>query len=363
MPKIADKRRFWLRAAKWPAADRTIWLEATVLSDDLKLPRYGDALREGSLVTIEKAYGRYLSFLIEAGEFVESEQPAERVTPDRVARYVRHLQEFGYRAQSIYIATSGLRAAVKILAPDIDSLWIWKPNGISAASRLREPRKPIEVPDSATLFRWGLELIAEGKEIAAGYNSIIKVRDGLIIAIAACRPIRRHTMGRLTLGQQVVRGPEGWTIRLEEHDMKNKRSTEFSLPPELTEHVDYYLERIRPALMGDGSSDALWIGRGQERMTDQAFSSMVYKRSELRFGKPFGIHHFRHSYATTVISAHPEHPASAASVLAIGARMVEQHYNLGNTVLASRAHYATLEKEREEWAAFAQRRFREMTSD
>ncbi|MGE0418674.1 MAG: hypothetical protein AB7O80_17870 [Acetobacteraceae bacterium] len=256
------------------------------------------------------------------------------------------------------VALSGLRSALRLLAPSVDTAWLWRPNGISLGSRLAGPRKPNEVPDSMTLFRWGQDLIDEGKAQLQTRHALLTIRDGVMIRILACRPLRRRTMVGLRLDQHLRRIGERWKLTLEAEDMKNRRAVEFFLPAEVTADVDHYIEQVRPLLMGPTAGDAVWIGQNGRQLTKQALSSGIWRRAEVRFGFGFGPHRFRHAYATTVISANPASPGSAAAVLAVGAQMVEAHYNLGNTTLASRALNDVVDAERDRWRTFARRKFR-----
>jgi hypothetical protein len=96
MPKTSDRRRQWRLHIAWPAIDRHAWIQNTAPNDSFEPPGYGSLLRQPSLATIERAYGRYLSYLESSGQLLIEETPTDRVTPGRVANYIRHLEELGY---------------------------------------------------------------------------------------------------------------------------------------------------------------------------------------------------------------------------------------------------------------------------
>jgi len=51
-----------------------------------------------------------------------------------VAAYLRHLKVMDYSGQTIVLLLSGLRCALRILAPEVDGRWVTRPDGQSVLS-------------------------------------------------------------------------------------------------------------------------------------------------------------------------------------------------------------------------------------
>ena len=87
--------RICLTRERWPDADRRLWEEAL---------RPGDALEPGgarnryaaiSNRKVERGYGRWLTWLAGQGVTDSAEAPADRITRERVAAYVKGLEHLG----------------------------------------------------------------------------------------------------------------------------------------------------------------------------------------------------------------------------------------------------------------------------
>jgi site-specific recombinase XerD len=346
MPKTSDHRRHWRRLPAWPACDRALWLAGTAPARLLDLPSYGRTLRPDSLATIERAWGRYLAWLDHAGMPQSEAAPEARVTPARVAAYLRHLEALGYSGQTRLLLLSGLRCALRILAPAVDTRWVTRPNGHSILASFRAAPKPVAVPHVADLYRWGLELTVAGGAPEGSRQRLLAFRDGVLIALLAARPLRRRTMAGLRLGQQLVRAGDGWRLVLEAADMKNRRVLGTPFPRSLNAVMDDYLARVRPRLPGSHDGAAVWLEADGTAMTAQAITRMVYRRSAVRFGIRFGPHRFRHATGTWAPLEDPAHPGLAATMLAVGTGMARQHYDRSDAAVAATAFHDALAAER-----------------
>lgn len=356
MPKTADDRRHWRLLPQWPELDRTLWLAGTKPCDDLDIPEYGQHLSQASLATIERMYGRYLNFLDGCGALDPLAPPASRVTPQLMAQYLRHLYDSGYMSQTIILAISGLRSTLQIIAPEYDSSWLWHPNGVSLVSRLHRNRKTFDVPHTADLFQWGIDLMNVATQ-ATARRRLTTYRDGLMIALLAARPLRRRTFAGLMVGRHLVRQDQTWRLILEPEDMKNRRALEVPVPESLWPSIGTYLSEIRPALLRGTQTDALWIATQGSPMALTAVGLMIRVRAKKRFGVEFGPHRFRHALGTTASAVDPANPGTAAAVLAVGAGMVEKHYNRAENHVAAAGFHDALKAERTELGLIARRLF------
>ncbi len=362
MPRTDDKRRHWRLKDQWPVRNQELWKVGTSPCDPLDIPQYGHTLAAPSLASVERQYGSYLTFLDITGDLDRNAAPEARVTHDRIARYLAHLIELGYAPQSCLLAISGLRSAMRILAPEYDSAWLWRPKGVPIARLLPGSRKTFDVPHTTELFQWGMDLMRRSDH-ASGRHRLIRYRDGLMIALLAGRPLRIRTFSALKLGQHLIRHDGHWRIVLGPEDMKNRRAVEFDVPTVLEAAIDRYLTEVRPQLLQNRQSDAVWISGLGSPWRSTAMDLRIRNLAKQRFGVEFGPHRFRHALGTTAPIVDPSHPGSAAAVLAIGEKTVREHYDRADAhVVASRFGQA-LEAERTALAHLAGRLFQDQRDD
>jgi site-specific recombinase XerD len=366
MPKTSDLRRRWRRLHEWPPSYRAAWLAATASGDDLDTPSYGRSLRPASLDTIARNFGRWLSFLDGRGELNDNIPPAQTVTPARVADYLRELKAMHYRPQSIVLAISAISCAMRIFAPEKDWHWIWKPNGVKLAAYLKGRRKEFPVPHPSELYLWGLELLTQADAEERPRNRLAQYRDGLIICLLAGRALRRRSFVAMQIDQNLIRRSDGWYIKFEPEDVKNRRWIEVAAPKTLEPWIDRYIGEIRPALLlrasGGGSAQriaqattALWLSSDGTALSAPGLTNALWNRSGRQFDLPFATHRFRHAVGTYAPVDDPEHPGIATSLLAIGARMHEKHYNRAQDHAAETNYHIALERERAKAVALARR--------
>lgn len=227
-----------------------------------------------------------------------------------------------------------LRMAMKVMAPDQDTSFILRPNGLTIRAMLSPSSRPMIVPDAAILFKWGINLMKRAKLDAPHREGLVAYRDGLLITILASRGRRLRSMSLLRIGHEFIQRNGTYRVELEPHQVKNNKHDMFNLPDKLTPYIDQYLEVIRPALLRGRQSDALWIGKNGENLQAKGIQEMVCKRSKVRFGVAFGPHRFRHAIATTAILRDPTAPNLGAAVLGNSAGVNEAHYIRADQVLA-----------------------------
>jgi site-specific recombinase XerD len=366
MPRNPDPRRRWRRLHEWPVRYRELWLAATVPGDDLDPDSYGKSLRPASLDTMARNFGRWLTFLDGRGELDDRVPPEEMVTPARVADYLRELQAMNYSAQSIVLAISGISFAMKVFAPAQDWRWIWTPNGVKLAPYLKGPRRKFSVPHPSELYSWGLELLSQADAQKRPRDRLAQYRDGLIACLLASRAIRRRSFAAMQIGEHLFRDKDGWRLKFEPEDVKNGRWIEVNAPMTLVPWIERYVSEICPVLLlrikkGVAPSritkaaTALWISSDGTALTESGLTGAIWNRSDRKFPQPFATHRFRHAIGTHAPVDDPGNPGIATSLLAIGARMHEKHYNRACDHVAERNYHDALTKERAKSLSLARR--------
>jgi integrase len=236
-----------------------------------------------------------------------------------------------------------LRMALKAMAPNVNTAWILKPNGMTIRQMLAPTSRPMTIPDAEILFLWGVKLIDGAQLDAPRRHGLVQFRDGLLIAMLAARGRRLRSMALLRLGHEFFRFGDNYRVELQPRQVKTKVFDGFSLPSSLTFYIEKYLASVRPALLRDQCHNALWVGIDGRPLEAKGIQQMVCKRTKARFGVSFGPHRFRHAIATTVPLKAPEAPGLAAALLGISRETVQEHYDRASQVKAVNLFQTMLE--------------------
>src|SRR5690349_6874883 len=120
MTRIVDPSRRCLHVREWPEKDQALWNRAFAerdLENDDRSTAAG--WRAGSVQTNREGYGRWINFLTRSGADLTVD-PAERVTPAQVRRYLTELrdQEVSIRTRCNRIAQ--LLSVMLAIVPERD---------------------------------------------------------------------------------------------------------------------------------------------------------------------------------------------------------------------------------------------------
>ena len=253
----------------WPRQDRQCWHTGTDPIPGLHRPRYADTLTPRSIEAAWKRYGRLLDILAECGQLDPDIGPAARITFEAVALYFDELRAAGNCDNTIKGRMFHLRTALHIMAPKVKFDWITRPDDVPLDAILKqEPRDDLFVPDAKLLFEWGLSLMTDQPLPGDAVKRLEACRDyrnGLIIALLACRAPRLGSLAQMRLGKNLYKLNGEYWARLQSMIVKNRRELHYSLPAALTPYIDRYLSEIRPIdparSGGDGRSVGEWRWR------------------------------------------------------------------------------------------------------
>jgi integrase len=286
--------------------------------------------------------------------------PAERVTFASVADFFDALRDAGNLDNSIKARLFHLRMALRIMVPDSDFAWITRPAGVALDSLLsQEPDDEPPPASSAALFKWGLDMMPDAPlpaERSAWLAFCRGFRDGVIIALLASRAPRLGSVAQMRVETNLFKLNGDYWVRLESAIVKNRRTLEYSLPPDMTPAIDRYLAEIRPVLLDTGATDALWGNGDGGAFTYRSIQTRINRLCARAFHKPFGPHAFRHALATTLAAHDPRNPGLAAVVLGITEGVVTAHYRKARQADAAMKLQADLQAERIRTQAAARRR-------
>jgi integrase/recombinase XerD len=258
LPPLARKH---LQFAAWPGEDRARWIAAFEPIDTFDDARSGAHLATATKVELRTAYARYLGFLASNAAERLCLPLANRVDQQSIKAFVQHLRQ-SCRDTSVASTLHHLRMALGLISPEMDWSWLKTIAKRIAFSAKAKPSRSGEVT-SAQLFALGIQLMtdAENSAFAAGIvlkEDALTYRDGLIIALLACVPLRRRTLATLTVNQHLLKIGDDWLLDIPAADTKTRRPLEFPVPHALSERINLYLVEFRGALTGANMHQGLW---------------------------------------------------------------------------------------------------------
>lgn len=337
--------RTCMKFKDWPEQDRLLWMHAVDPLDPFAGDSGGEraSLRPLSKSTIEKGYGRWLTFLAGRGLLAVETEPTARITAADVLAYVQELQSLRNRKTTILNRLQELGSVAKVGAPAHDWSFISQ-----LAKRVRgKPEtardKRSRLVGSNELLGLGMSLMQEAKNLLKPSKIAMAYRDGLMIALLALRPMRRGNFVGLGLGADLIRNGTGWVIDIPGGATKNHIPLELEWPDLLVDPLENYLAVHRPILINlDGYWKApvgnrLWVSSEGSPLTEMAFYSMITRRTKAAFGRSINPHLFRDAAATSMAIHDPEHVRLLTAPLGHrNAATTERYYQQAQSLEAHR---------------------------
>ncbi len=188
----------------------------------------------------------------------------------------------------------------------------------------------------------GEQLMTAAGQARTPRQRAIQLRDGLLIALLAARPLRRRNLVGLQLDRHLVRRGAAWWLQIPAAETKTRVPLEMSWPASLEPWLEVYLVDGRPVLCRQQGrwnrpgGAALWISGDGSAMTSDAVYDRIMRRTREAFGQGINPHLFRDCAATTLAMADPENIGTAASVLGHRSLLsTERFYNQAQSVDAA----------------------------
>jgi site-specific recombinase XerD len=327
---------------EWPEQDRALWLAALVPGDLLEEGGSRARWKATTNAGIVNSYGRWLQWLDRRGELDPAVPPADRVTPERVRAYLEDLERLN-ATQTVLNRHLQLVTAALVMDPARDWSWLRRrATPIRARHRPARPKEP-RLASPLELYELGLSLMTKAEQQKADYSRATAYRDGLMLALLACRPIRITNFVGLTLDRTLVRRDKLWWIQIAAEETKTKEPIESALPEALTAPVDTYLAWHRPVLAQRHGrwtrpvGDALWLSIDGSPMTRRAIYDRITQCTLKGLGRAINPHLFRDCGATAVALEDPVHVRIASTLLSHRTfKSTEKYYNQARGVEAVR---------------------------
>jgi integrase len=334
--------RLHLPVGQWPVVDQRLWADAMSHNDDPFEDAPGARLAEATRQKHKFCWRRFLGFLAICEPSALGADPSERLTIERVRRYVSHLAETN---ASISVASQidGLYQTARMMMPRQDWSWLKRVKArLYAAAPAGGRAKPVIT--SVQLIDLGQQLMDENlptRSTAFRMADAIRYRDGLMIALLGFIPaLRRKNLGALEIGRHLVREGDGWFVVVPRTETKTKSSAiDVAIPELLIPYLAVYLDVVRPRMLRQPTCNALWVSPSGAALTYSAIWLIFARHTTRRLGIRIAPHDARDAGATTWAIAAPAQIAVARDLLGHSdLRTTTRHYNRARGIEASRAY-------------------------
>jgi integrase/recombinase XerD len=364
---------------EWPIRDKIAWMQLQIAADPFDRHTHVRLWRRITRTSYEHGYRQWLGWLASHNELDQDAEPAARLTPHRVSRYVAELSR-SIAPLSVATKIASVCFVVEAMTPGVDLRWLR-----NLRSHLLRRALPIRkltgrVLSSATLFQFGLELMreAETPKILDPFHRskarrAVRFRDGLMVALLASRPLRCANFVGIKLGENLIHRGARYKLVFPTDSTKTNRFIEVDVPRRLEAPLRRYLKYHRPVLLdrtgyrktvneelagrerltGGGThyggiqpnevSSALWISEQWTAMSRNGIYQRLTIHTSRRFGVVLGPHLFRHSAATSIALEAPEIFDISASVLGhTSSVMTDTVYNHATSIDAGQRYHDVL---------------------
>ena len=331
-----------VKFAAWPKLDRQRWHDA-LHGDPLAERSTGGGAanwRPATRQIVEQGYGLWLGWLQCRGELDPMQGSASRATIDRLQAYLADMEAAGLADHTRATRLQGLGDALRVMDPGIASGVISRASARtrSGAKRSRPLLHRFRPP--ADVLAFGLRLMAQAQTttMVNDVRRAIMFRDGLLIALWTCRPLRIANLAGIHIGKNLFRVGSGFRLRFSEVETKGIHHYECAWPPNLAAPLRQYLETYRPALCRANISpgDDLWVSQFGRGMPKGSVAQIIKMRTRAEFGQAMNSHLMRYIVATRVAENDPTNVYDVAAILGhTSLETSERHYILAGTFKAA----------------------------
>lgn len=316
-----------------------LWERAFCNNDDPFGEAAGARLAKASQDRCLWAWRRFFGFLAISEPSALKVAPTERLTIARLRPFVAHLAETN-APRSVASHVEALYQAARAMMPDHDWTWL---KSIKARLYAAAPAQSSTGPviTSLQLLDLGQRLMEESKPASGtpiSLHNAVRYRDGFLAAFVAFIPIWPRNLAALEIGRQIVREGNRWFVIIPLEETKTGKPIEFLVPELLEPYLVFYLDFVRPRILGSRACAALWVSP----KCGGALSRVGIKKSFGRLSSRLGVHITPHdaraAAATTWAIFAPDQICIASDLLTHSDRRTIKHYNRARGIEASRAY-------------------------
>jgi hypothetical protein len=339
--------RLCIKPEQWPASDRAAWdLALDGDDEDLELPGARHRLSRETLQGYATGYGHYLAFLARTGELIEDETPVERATPARLNKWLLSLRERGLAPPSLRQYLVNCHAALRLMAPHADLLWMRRPGGRSLKRAMPGKPKSTAAYDVADILPHVQRLHARTLKEEDGPDRRQVLRDVAFIGILLMRAPRVGSLVEMLMGEHIWQTSDGlWNVRFPKEDTKADSRIDYPLDEECSVWVTDYLRLARAGFPYAGQSEHLWMGM-KGPMTREGLQQICERRTLEWLGKAYGPHAFRKWNRISAARRSPELAFDASQVQGNSVEVSAEHYAESSSLHAALRHARNLKEMR-----------------
>jgi integrase len=282
---------------------------------------WAESTRRRAVIT---ALCRWLGFLALFEPSALAEHPLDRLTEDRLIRYLDYVAET-VASVGQYVYFEHLLRALRVMFPGEvpDTLNIL----VRALRRECRPR-PKEWIMTPLLIVEGQNMIEEALRKDGAPRKVL-FRDGLMLMLWPPRPLRRRAFAQIQIGKHLRRVGEEWRLIFDGSETKSGRPVQFTVPRRVAPFLDRFLEEVRTMFVGAADHDALWVSSKGRPLSPDAISIQIAKRTQAAFGTRIPAHRLRHCAASTLAAIAPGQIGLASELLEHATlRTTGKHYIL-----------------------------------
>jgi integrase len=335
---------------EWPEPDRSQWLKATAPSRLIDRIRNRDRVnwRPATRLKVSRGYGFYLNWLDLTGRLSADARPDQRVTLERIDAYCAYMTG-KVQPTTIRSRLTDLARAMHVVGFPVE-VALARERSYAYPKKGDPLKKRARMQDPGAVLDLGYELMdrAEAALVPTRRHAVL-YRDGLQIALLACRALRLGNLTAIKVGVHLNREGCRWRLYFAPEETKGKCAYESFWPEHLTGRLERYLDYWRPMLLDDRySGPELWISEHPGPMTENGNYYAVTTRT--KFGKHQNPHLFRDSLATSIAIHDPNNVRVIPAALNhADPNTGEQYYNQARAADASSALTAATERLRRQY--------------
>jgi integrase len=300
----------------------------------------GARLAKASQQTYQLAWRRYLGFLANHEPTALELAPAERLTTERIRRFVT---DVGATRSSASVArlVDALYHAARLMISARDWTWLRTiATRLRAAAPAQAGTRPVIT--SVQLLALGEQLIHESQPpLGTGISrtDALRYRDGLMFVFLAFVPIRPKNLTDLDIEHHLLREGDRWFVLIPQEEAKTGAAIEAPIPELLKSYLAFYLDVVRQRLLRGPACTALWLNSMGGPLSYLLIYRIISGHSKDRLGVHITPHDARDAAATTWAIAAPDQIGVARDLLAHrDLRTTIKHYNRAKGVEASRTY-------------------------
>ena len=212
--------RIRLLSTEWPLVDQDLWRRATQKAKLFDKEGQAAHWSATSKTNAEKAYGLWLAFLARTGQLDPDELPAARASQQNLQAYLETLQ--GRKATSIANRLRDLHEALRVMCPNANlDLLRRLVRRLQALARRQERVSP-NIISTTELYEAGLARMRRVARTEYEKRDVQAVQygDGLLMAMLACKAIRRRNIVETRVEVNLLRIGEIYVLQFPPVDEK-----------------------------------------------------------------------------------------------------------------------------------------------